>query len=528
MELNWPLNSVVYQIYPRSFKDSNGDGIGDLNGITEKIPYLQDLGITAIWLSPMYPSPQKDLGYDISDYRNVDPSYGSLEDFDTLVKTAHAHNIKVMLDYVPSHTSTQHAWFQESKASIDNPKRDWYTWKDPGPDGGPPNNWRSHFGGSAWELDKTTNQYYLHSFDVDQADLNWRNPDVEKEMLDVLRFWFDRGVDGFRVDAANFLYKDPLFRDEPPNPEFHESHGDYNSVIHTYSRDLPEHIEVMKKVVNVAKEYKEKFIVTEAYVALPFLIKMYIQIGWRWYAPFNFSLITLPWKATTHKEYIDEYDKALGDMYLPCWVLGNHDNSRVATRIGEEQARIAAMLQMTLRGLPFMYNGEEIGMTDMEIPKERVRDTYEINSPGLNLGRDPERTPIQWNTEKNAGFSTADETWLPVNDNYKTINVETESHDPKSMLSLYKTLLDLKKTHAALKDGIYTPLPMPAENVLAYTRETGNDKLLVLLNFDEQEKQIALEMKGKVILDAKLGQTGQEIDLSNFALSANQGYILKI
>lgn len=554
MELtpNWPLSSIVYQIYPRSFYDANGDGIGDLQGIIQKADYLVSLGVTAIWLSPMYPSPQADFGYDISDFCNIDPMYGTLEEFDELVETYHSKGIRIMLDYVPNHTSDEHPWFMESKSSRDNPKRDWYIWAEPKPDGSAPNNWLSNFGGSAWEYDEQTKQYYYHAFDKKQPDLNWRNPQVVNQMLEVLRFWMNRGVDGFRVDAVYFLFEDPTLTDEEANPNYVLGQSTlHDALLHTKTFALPETLAMMKKMTDVLKEYQDKFMVTEVYAGLEELLKMYRTIDWQFYSPFNFSFISLPWLAEPHKQYIDGYDKALGDVYIPSYVLGNHDSHRVATRIGEKQARVAAMAQLTLRGLPYIYMGEELGMTDTPIPPEKVVDTYEINSPGLGLGRDPERTPMQWNDTKNAGFSTADKTWLPVNDNYKKINVASEDQDPHSMLTLYKLLIKLKKHHPSLREGSYFPVSQPAENVFAYLRKKDDEQMLILLNFYEKDKHISFDLatifslnesgsaedakdlnksiEATLICETSLTKPeGEKIDLTNFTLPGNEGYLLEL
>lgn len=527
---NWPISSIIYQIYPRSFYDSNGDGIGDLQGIIKKVTYLTTLGVTAIWISPIYPSPQADFGYDISDFCDIDPKYGTLNDFDELIEVYHNHGIKVMMDYVPNHTSDEHPWFEESRSSLDNPKRDWYIWADPKTDGSPPTNWRSSFGGSAWTLDTKTNQYYYHAFDRKQPDLNWRNPDVVTAMFNVLRFWLDRGVDGFRTDAVYFLFEDENLEDEPVNPNYKLGQSTlHDEVLHTKTFALPETLSMMKKMTEVMKEYKGTFMVTEVWSGLDELLKMYRTIDWQFYSPFNFSLITLPWKAEPHKVYIDEYDLALGEVYYPSYVLGNHDSHRVVTRIGEKQARIAAMAQLTLRGLTYIYQGEELGMTDTPIPHDKIVDTYEINSPGLGLGRDPERTPMQWDNTISAGFSTNPHTWLPVNSNYKTLNAVAEENDPQSFLSLYKLLIKLKKHHPALREGAYKPIALPEDNVLAFLREKENEQILVLLNFDEYEKKISLPnfSYGNVLCSASLTHPeGKKIELKNFTLTGNEGYIL--
>jgi alpha-glucosidase len=529
-QTNWPLGSIVYQIYPRSFKDSNGDGVGDLPGILQKVDYLAELGINAIWLSPIYPSPQADFGYDIADFTDIDPMFGTLSDFDQLVDALHKRGIKIMMDYVPNHTSSAHPWFQESRSSITNPKRDWYIWADGKEDGSPPNNWLSNFGGSAWTLDPMTHQYYYHAFDKEQPDLNWRNPNVVTAMLDVLRFWMDKGVDGFRVDAVYFLFEDPTLADEAPNPNWvMATHSEHDSLIHDKTFALPETLAMMKRFTEVLQEYEDKCMVTEVYAGLPQLIQMYQTIGWRWYAPFNFSFITLPWKAELHKAFIDEYDKALGNLYLPSYVLGNHDQHRVASRIGEAQARIAAMALFTLRGLPFVYYGDELGMTDTHIPPDQVKDTYELNSPGLGLGRDPERTPMQWSNADHAGF-TDGEPWLPVNENCKTINVTQEETEPASMLSLYKLLIKLKKHNPALRDGTYVPVDAKVANVLVYIRQTETEKVLVLLNFDERDKKITLDFpEARVLCSASMTVAeGEKIKLTNYTLKGNEGLVLQL
>ena len=523
----WPKNAVIYQIYPRSFKDSNNDGIGDLGGIIEKVDYIKGLGVDAVWLSPIYMSPQKDFGYDVSDHKNIDPIFGTTEQFKELVEKLHANDIKMVMDFIPNHTSSKHEWFKESRTSRTNPKRDWYIWADPKPDGTPPNNWLSAFGGSAWELDKMTNQYYYHAFDEDQPDLNWRNPEVKKEMFGIMKFWLDHGVDGLRVDAVDYLIEDKGLEDEPINIDYEDNFNQYThlALIHTCTRNQPESITILKEMAAIFQEYKAKFMVTEAVTGLPQLIGMYKVVDWHSFQPFNFSLISLPWLAEPHKEFIDAYEENLDDHYLPCYVTGNHDKPRVVTRIGEKQSRNAAILLFTLRGNTFIYNGEEIGMTNGEIPIELETDTYDIHSPGLGLGRNGERTPMHWDSTKNAGF-TKGNPWLPIAQNYKEINVETEQDNEKSMLSFYKELIRLKKTHPALSFGEYIPLPTPADNVFAFVRRHKNEKILVVVNFDDNEKVINLDYHGKVILNS-FSERGQELlSFSNFKLRGDEGIII--
>jgi alpha-glucosidase len=389
----WWQHGVVYQIYPRSFQDTNGDGIGDLPGIVSRLGHLVELGVQALWISPIYPSPMADFGYDVSHYCDIDPAFGTLDDFDHLVAAAHERGLKVILDYVPNHSSDQHPWFIESRSSRNNPKRDWYIWRDPRPDGSPPNNWLSEFGGPAWTFDQATGQYYYHAYLREQPDLNWRNPDVREVMLDALRFWFERGVDGFRVDAIHQLIEDAALRDNPPDPEWQEGMSPARRVIRAHSMDQPEVHDAIRAMREVADRYDDRVLIGEAYLPIDRLMAYYGVDLTGFHLPFNFHLLSTPWKPADIAALIDRYEAALPRGAWPNWVLGNHDRSRVASRIGPEQARVAAMLLLTLRGTPTIYQGEEIGMLDVPIQPELVQDPWEKNVPGLGLGRDPVRTP---------------------------------------------------------------------------------------------------------------------------------------
>ncbi len=425
---NWS-ESVIYQIYPRSFKDSNGDGIGDLMGIIQKLDYFVDLGIDAIWLSPIYPSPMKDFGYDVADYCGVDPIFGDMKDFDVLIKEAHSRDIKIMMDYIPNHTSDQHPWFLESKSSLDNPKRDWYIWKEPKNDGGVPNNWRSLFGGSGWEFDQMSNQYYFHSFLKSQPDLNWRNLEVKKAMYDVLRFWIDKGVDGFRMDAVCHLYKHHGFQDEgkisddkkdPIRPEF--------DLDYSLTLNQPEILVWLSEVSTLLNEYDNKFMITECsgrYSDLQLLLDWHESGISHIHSPFNFHLLQMPWDAKKFKEFIDQYDNLLSDEFIPNYVMGNHDSPRLSSRIGKENIRCAALLMLTLRGIPTIYYGEELGMEDVEIPEYEWVDPDKRFINGRFVTRDPERTPMPWTGEENAGFSSH-LPWLRINNDYQSVNVQSE------------------------------------------------------------------------------------------------------
>jgi alpha-glucosidase len=468
-------------------QDTNRDGIGDLEGIRRRLDHLVSLKIDAIWISPIYASPMADFGYDVSDHRAIDPIFGTMKDFDRLLEEAHRKGLKVILDYVPNHTSDQHPWFVESQASRRNPKRDWYVWRDPRADGGPPNNWTSEFGGPAWTFDETTGQYYFHAYLTQQPDLNWRNPEVVAAMLDVLRFWFDRGVDGFRVDAIHHLFEDAQLRDDPVDPDWHEGLPPSRQLLRSYSMDQPEVHGAIALMRGVAKSYAdERLLIGEAYLPIERLMAYYGMALSGFHLPFNFHLISTPWKPKAIAALIDEYETALPQGGWPNWVLGNHDRSRVATRLGPEQARVAAMLLLTLRGTPTLYQGDEIGMADVAIPLHLVRDPFGKNEPGF--GRDPERTPMQWDASPHAGFSSI-EPWLPIAPDFRTRNVENQSSDAGSMLSLYRALIALRREEAALAIGSYA-LVQASEHMLAYERCHGERRLIVALNFGDRFEEL--------------------------------------
>jgi alpha-glucosidase len=528
MTAAWWQRGVIYQIYPRSFQDSDGDGIGDLGGILQRLDYCAGLGIDALWLSPIYPSPMADFGYDVSDYTDVHPLFGTLQQFDALAARMRQGGLKLILDYVPNHTSDQHPWFKESRASRSSAKRDWYLWRDPAPGGGPPNNWLSQFGGSAWEWDPACGQYYYHAFLKEQPDLNWRNPEVRAAMFDVLRFWMRRGVDGFRVDVLWHLVKDDQWRDNPPNPDYRPGDPPHLSQIPLYNTDRPEVQELITQMRCVVDEFPDRVLIGEIYLPVERLVAYYGALLDGVHLPFNFHLLQTAWNARSIASLIEQYQRALPVGGWPNWVLGNHDNPRVATRVGTLQARVAAMLLLTLRGTPTMYYGDEIGMTNTDVPPDRIRDPFEKNVPGLGVGRDPSRTPMQWTGEVNAGFSTS-EPWLPLADNYPIVNVQSEDADPQSLLVLYRKLLKLRRDHPALVDGGYEPLPL-SDDLLFYIRRSPYVSLLVALNFAATPFDLLLDplgVQGRIILSTHLDRDDKPI-IRDLALRPHEGVIVEL
>jgi alpha-glucosidase len=527
MKYKWWQTAVFYQIYPRSFADENGDGIGDIPGMIEKLDYLKSLGIDGIWLSPHYPSPNIDCGYDIADYSAVAPEYGTLDDFRRFLDEAHKREIRVILDLVLNHTSDQHTWFIESASSRDNPKRDWYIWRD-GKDGNPPNNWYSTFGGSAWEWDEVTGQYYYHFFFREQPDLNWRNPEVKKAMFDAVRFWLDMGVDGFRLDAIGTVYEDPDLPDQKSNYTLSEMRSmDWASMtpeqrkgmiaeyeaMFGYQSEQPGLHDLLKELRAVVDEYDgDRLLVGESDE-----IMYHGTANDELHMVFNFPLmrterLTSMWVRSNQQQRLAEL-AAVSPEAWPCNTLGNHDSPRVYSRYGDKQhddeiARLSLALMMTLRGTPFLYNGEEIGMTDLMLDDiSKFRDMFGVwhyqayieelgMSPGealklaVRITRDKNRTPMQWRNAANAGFSPEGvETWLPVNPNYaQGVNVEDQENDPSSLLNFYRQMIRLRCENPALSKGSYIPIQEDDEDILAFLRKDPetDQTLLIVLNLSER------------------------------------------
>ena len=528
----WWQTAVFYQIYPRSFADGNGDGIGDFKGMIEKLDYLHDLGIDGIWLSPHFPSPYVDCGYDVSDYRGVAPEYGTMQDFKGFLEGAHQRGIRVVLDLVLNHTSDQHPWFQESRKDKTNPKRDWYIWKSP-VNGREPNNWYSTFGGSAWELDENTGEYYYHYFFKQQPDLNWKNPAVWEAMFNEARFWLDMGVDGFRLDAVGTIFEDERYENRPEDMTqeklFKLSHevknDEMNAEVLKYwlamfhrQVDQPEVHEITKALRKVVDEYEDRVLIGETDD-----IAFYGDNDNELHLNFNFPLMRTPRITAAHvSRNQEERLAALPDWAWPCNTFGNHDSSRVFSNYGDginndKQARLYLMLLLTLKGTPFLYNGEEIGMTDYALTDPaQFRDPLstlfygwaksvlgmnegEAIQVGAIRGRDKCRTPMQWSGEKNGGFCPEGvKPWLPVNPNYDSgINVDTQSGDPESLLAFYRRALAIRKSSSALQYGEYERLGVKDEEVLFFKRKHGGEEVFILLNMSARAIEVEFERGGK-------------------------------
>jgi alpha-glucosidase len=457
------------------------------------------------------------------DYCDIATEFGTLQDFDALIAEAQANGLKVILDYVPNHTSDRHPWFQQSRAARDDPKRDWYIWRDPAPDGGPPNNWLSNFGGSAWQLDEHTGQYYYHAFLKEQPDLNWRNDEVREAMYQVLRFWLDRGVDGFRVDVLWHLMKDPQFRDNPANPGYQPGDPSIRRLLQVHSVDQPEVFAVIAEMRRLANAYPERVLIGEIYLPLERIVAYYGKDGAGVHLPFNFQLILAPWNAREIVSIITEYERLVPTSEWPNWVLGNHDQPRIGSRVGPAQARVAAMLLLTLRGTPTMYYGDEIGMEDLQIPPDRGRDAWAKTDPGLGLTRDPQRTPMQWDASRNAGFAAA-EPWLPVSPNHYTRNVDQLSGDSQSILVLYRCLIALRRNRRALSVGSKRLMASP-ESAIAYERFNGSERFLIVLNLGHEERIVPLaDRHGQLVLSTHLDRDGEAIG-GSLRLRADEGII---
>lgn len=502
---DWWTEGVIYQIYPRSFMDASGDGIGDLRGIIDRLDYLNDgteksLGIDAIWLSPIFLSPMLDFGYDVSDYSDIDPIFGSISDFDELLSEAHKRNIKIILDFVPNHTSHLHEWFIESRNSIDNPKRDWYIWEPPKGGGwSRPNNWQSVFGGPAWEWDEKTQEFYYHHFLPEQPDINWRNPKLREAIYGEMSFWLDRGVDGFRLDVINHIFKDKNLRNNP----YTIGRRPYDMQKHIYDKDLhDENLEVVREMRALVDGYGkkgERMLVGEVFIEDPHIAKRYYGDGRDGLnLAFYFKFSYMPFKARSFCDTVSLWEDILPEGAWPTYFLSNHDQPRhigryakISDKETEARAKVAATMLLTLRGTPFLYYGEEIGMMNLHINRRDLKDPVGIRYWPIPVGRDLARTPMQWDETKYAGFTKSHETWLPIHPNHETVNVKTESSDPSSLLSFYRNLIWTRKRNSPLRRGSIKIIKNTPEGIFSYLREYRGEILLIVLNFKKREYRLS-------------------------------------
>jgi alpha-glucosidase len=520
----WWRNVVVYEIAVVSFQDSNVDGQGDLAGLLQRIDYLTWLGVGAVWLTPIYKSPNHDFGYDIADFCSLDPRFGNLEDFDKLLRALHDSGIRIILDLVPNHTSDQHAWFGESRTSRNNPKADWYLWAEAGANGGPPNNWLSRFGGSAWEWCEERRQFYYHSFLPSQPDLNWRNPEVREAIAAVMRFWLERGVDGFRVDASAVLIKDDLLRDNPPDPEANDKTPPPQASMPVFTDDRPETMGCIECIREVLDEYDGKLLCGEVQGKTDRIGHFYGNSKPRLHLPLNFALLDSEWSAISLQATIDAYFNALPQGAWPDFVIGGHDKHRVASKVGQSQARVLAMLLMTIRGTPFLFAGDEIGSEQVPIPWDRVQDPFERLMKGFDLGRDPERAPLRWDDTEGGGF-TSGEPWLPLSRD-RTRNIKAQQGDRNSLLNLYRELIALRREEPCLLQGEY--LPRRAKNdVFSFGRRMNDTEIVVGLNISGEPRLWELEGCGVRLLSTGL-DCKQEKVAGPIHLKPNEGVIVNV
>jgi alpha-glucosidase len=507
-ERPWWQRGAIYQLLVPSFLDTDGDGLGDLDGVTARLDYLEWLGVNAIWLSPCYPSPLKELGYDVSDYCNIEPRFGSLQAFDRLLGEAHRRELRVILDWVGNHTSAQHPWFRESRSSRASPQRNWYLWRDAQSDGSPPNNWVSVFGGSVWQWDAATSQYYLHTFLDSQPDLNWREPQVRAAIFDAMKFWLDRGVDGFRLDAAPLFFKDPEWRDNPPNPNYRPGELPDSTQLPKYTRNQPGLHELFVELrALVASYHGDRVLLGEFYVPTEELVTFYGARAPELHLPLNLSWTWSKWQADAIGPMIADYQANVAGRGWPTTTLDTHDQPRIAARAGVEQARVAALLLLTQRGTPTLYYGDEIGMRGVDIPSEQA-----VDPQGRRTGRnrDPTRTPMQWSDDTYAGFSTV-EPWLPVGVDRATANVATQSHDAGSLLTLTRRLLELRAREPVLQGGVQESREAAA-GLVAYRR--GDERrFLVVANLTHSPTDYDLrgDGAGRVVLSTFLDREGERV-----------------
>ncbi|MCM2403593.1 alpha-glucosidase family protein [Rhizobium sp. S153] len=503
---DWWRGAVIYQVYPRSFQDTNGDGIGDLKGVTEKLPYIASLGVDAIWLSPFFTSPMADMGYDVSDYCDVDPMFGTLADFDAMMAEAHRLDLKIIIDQVLSHTSDQHPWFKESRSSRDNPKADWFVWADAKPDGTAPTNWLSVFGGPAWEWDGVRKQYYMHNFLASQPDLNFHNAEVRDALLKAVRFWLERGVDGFRLDTVNYYFHDKELRNNPPHaPDSGDAGLDapdvnpYGMQNHLYDKTQPENVEFLKSFRALLDEYPDRASVGEVGDGARSLktVAAYTAGGDKLHMCYTFDLLGPDFTPSHIRRCVEDFFRSVTDGWV-CWAFSNHDVTRHASRFAQTEAerakvaKLAISVLASLRGSICLYQGEELGLPEAELAFEDLRDPYGIRFWPAFKGRDGCRTPMPWKGEMaNGGFTTASKPWLPVPTEHAALAVDVQDGEATSVLGHYRAMLAFRKTHVALIDGDMQFLDA-GEDVLAFIRSKGEERLLFAFNMGRKAHKVVL------------------------------------
>ena len=517
MDPRWWQSGVIYQIYIRSFQDSDGDGVGDLEGIRQRLDHLKGgpnaLDVDAIWITPFNPSPMADFGYDVSNYVDVHPLFGDLATFDRLLEACHARELKLIVDFVPNHCSIEHPWFQEARTSRDNPKRDWFIWRDPATDGGPPNNWTAMFGGASWEFDEATGQYYFHQFLASQPDLNWRNPEVHKAIAEAMRFWLDRGVDGIRVDAVQTLTEDPLLRDNPPPKEVSQKSmagGEYLSQDHIHDIDWPDNIAIIEEWGALIREYPDRLLLGEAYLLDPARMVRYYADGHGFDLCFNFNLVNIPWDADAVRQAVEPVDALLPKGAQITNLLGSHDEPRLATRFGPSRAKTAALLLAALRGVMLVYQGDEIGTPNGVIPKELIQDPWALAGEGLS--RDPARTPMQWDAAGGLTFGfTTGRPWLPMATHDPAISVAAQENDPGSLLSFYRDLIAFRRSSPLFKHGSQRFLDGLPSGLLGFVRESGNQSACVFVEMGERSRDVDLPHPGTIVMATDRARIGEYV-----------------
>lgn len=508
-ELEWWRGSVIYQIYPRSFADSNGDGIGDLLGITEKLDYIASLGVDAVWLSPFFKSPMKDFGYDVSDYRDVDPIFGTLDDFDRLVARAHELNIKVMIDQVFNHSSDQHPWFKESRSSRDNAKADWYVWADAKPDGSPPNNWLSLFGGSAWHWDSIRAQYYLHNFLASQPDLNFNNAEVQQQLLDEMKFWLDRGVDGFRLDVVNFFFHDSELRDNPPadrgvpRADGVPLTNPYSFQHHIYDKSRPENLAFLRRMRALLDQYPNTTTVGEIGADDPFdVMAQYTSGNDKLHMAYAFHLLTNEFSTAHIRSTVAALEARIGDGW-PCWSVGNHDVERVMTRWGgakppRKLAKTIMAMLLSLRGSVCIYQGEELGLTEADVPFDQLQDPYGLNFWPVFKGRDGCRTPLPWTSDEDYCGFTTQKPWLPISEDHRILAVSRQQLRTESVLNAYRQFVHWRRDHPALIRGTIEFIDSPNDTLVLLRRHEAHS-IMAAFNFSGKTTHVDLPPKLEAI-----------------------------